>query len=61
MNERLGSETLRNVTERDGQRKKLPSWVKCVVCGKPPIGADWLIERTDGKLIHINSCQVKKQ
>lgn len=21
---------------------KLPSWVKCCVCGKPPIGADWL-------------------
>ncbi len=20
----------------------LPSWVKCCVCGKPPIGADWL-------------------
>ena len=20
----------------------LPSWVKCCVCGKPPIGTDWL-------------------
>ena len=21
---------------------RIPSWVKCCVCGKPPIGADWL-------------------
>ncbi len=21
---------------------RVPSWVKCVVCGKPPVGADWL-------------------
>lgn len=22
--------------------KALPPWVKCKVCGKPPIGTDWL-------------------
>jgi hypothetical protein len=24
--------------------KKLPSWVKCSKCGKPPLENDWLIE-----------------
>ena len=25
-------------------RKKLPEWVKCMHCGKPPSEHDWLIE-----------------
>jgi hypothetical protein len=24
--------------------KKLPKWVKCAKCGKPPLKHDWLIE-----------------
>lgn len=37
--------------------KKLPDWVKCMVCHKPPRENDWLVEvvRHSNALIH-QSC-----
>lgn len=31
--------------------KKLPEWVKCVYCGKPPTDTDWL-----GELYRYSNC-----
>lgn len=46
--------------------KRLPSWVKCMVCGKPPRHDDWLYdmygrpgEVQSNALIHM-SCAGKK-
>ena len=37
---------------------KLPAYVKCCVCGKPPVGADWLkpVNRSPNcrKFVHLS-------
>lgn len=46
------------VREQDTENlRKLPSWVKCLHCGKPPTQTDWLIEivPNSSALIH-QSC-----
>lgn len=39
-----------------GELHKLPSWVKCVRCGLPPIFDDWLVEIIphSNALIHMS-------
>ena len=49
------------VKEKDIENlKKLPTWVKCIRCGNPPLGDDWLVEivRHSNSLIH-QSCLLK--
>ena len=61
MSQPLNSEILRNVTEEpNGQRHKIPSYVKCWKCGRPPEGANWLknVYPDPRKFVHI-LCEAK--